>query len=154
MSRPPHPKAPGVPLGVSEHLICALVRAFYARVRADEVLGPIFDRHIADWDHHLDKLCDFWSSVVLMTGHYKGRPIPVHAAITGITEEHFERWLTLFADTARLECPPEVAQLFIDKSERIAASLRTGMGINLDLPKTPRPLPAYAETQGRKQSPQ
>jgi hemoglobin len=140
MSRPPHPKAPGVPLGVSEHLISALVHAFYARVRADDVLGPIFERHITDWNQHLEKLCDFWSSVVLMTGNYKGRPIPVHAAITGITEYHFERWLKLFADTARLECPPEVAQLFIDRSERIAASLRAGMGIQHDLTNTTRPL--------------
>ena len=38
-----------------------LVRTFYARVRKDEVLGPIFNGIITDWETHLEKLTDFWN---------------------------------------------------------------------------------------------
>ena len=52
-------------LTVTEEDIARLVPRFYARVRADEVLGPIFNRAIGDWPHHLGKLEAFWSSVML-----------------------------------------------------------------------------------------
>ena len=78
-----HPKAPGVALNISEAMIRKLVEAFYAKVRTDAVLGPVFEAKIHDWNEHLAKLSDFWSSIVLMSGRYKGRPMPVHAAILG-----------------------------------------------------------------------
>lgn len=49
-----------------------LVDAFYARVRSDEELGPIFNDAISDWPEHLEKLAAFWSSVMLTSGRYKG----------------------------------------------------------------------------------
>lgn len=106
MLRAPHGKAPGLAAGITESMIRDLVHDFYAKVRHDGVLGPIFAARIHDWDAHLAKLCAFWSSVALMTGRYKGRPMPVHAAIEEISEAHFERWLGLFRDTARSNCPP------------------------------------------------
>lgn len=130
MLRAPHPKAPGLDAGVTEAMIEALVRAFYMKVRNDEVLGPIFNTRIEDWEAHLDKLCAFWSSVVLMTGRYKGRPMPVHAAIPEISEAHFERWLGLFRETARSICPPPAAALFIDRADRIAESLHLGIRLH------------------------
>jgi hemoglobin len=87
----------------------------------------VFDSRIDNWDEHLTKLRAFWSSVVLMTGRYKGQPMPVHAAISEITDAHFERWLSLFAETAKAVCPPEAAALFIDRSRRIAQSLSLGI---------------------------
>ena len=95
-----HPKAPGVALNISEAMIRKLVEAFYAKVRTDAVLGPVFEAKIHDWNEHLAKLSDFWSSIVLMSGRYKGRPMPVHAAIPEISDEHFVRWLQLFGETA------------------------------------------------------
>src|SRR3546814_13779599 len=60
-------------------MIHDVVHAFYGRIRQDAVLGPIFDGVIQDrWDYHLAKMCDFWSSVLLMTGRYDGRPMPAH----------------------------------------------------------------------------
>ncbi len=123
-------KAPGVPVGVTEPMIRTLVHAFYARVRKDALLGPIFNGAIDDWDTHLDKLCAFWSSVVLMSGRYKGTPMQAHVALPDITGRHFERWLMLFAETARLHCPPDAAALFIDRANRIAQSLQLGIGIH------------------------
>lgn len=82
-----------------------LVDVFYARVRADPVLGPIFNEAIGErWDAHLGKLSDFWSSVMLMTGRYKGAPMVVHAALPRAEPEHFRRWLDLFGQTAGEVC--------------------------------------------------
>jgi hemoglobin len=123
----PHPKAPGLAAGIDEAMIGELVDQFYAKVRQDDILGPVFESRIDNWDEHLTKLRAFWSSVVLMTGRYKGQPMPVHAAISEITDAHFERWLSLFAETAKAVCPPEAAALFIDRSRRIAQSLSLGI---------------------------
>ncbi|MDM7138280.1 group III truncated hemoglobin, partial [Klebsiella pneumoniae] len=51
-----------------------LVSAFYEKARQDAVLGPIFARHVSDWDDHLRRISDFWSSVILRSGRYRGRP--------------------------------------------------------------------------------
>ena len=130
MARDPHPNAPGLEAGVTEAMIGELVERFYARVRADEMLGPIFNGAVADWDAHFDKLCAFWSSVTLMTGRYKGTPMPIHAALPGITAVHFDRWLALFRDTVRDVCPPGAAGLFIDRAGRIAQSLEMGIALH------------------------
>lgn len=130
MVRDIHPKAPGVAAGVTEPMIHGLVHNFYARVRADDLLGPIFNGAIDDWDHHLEKLCAFWSSVTLMTGRYKGAPMKVHAELPDISAEHFERWLALFRETAGDLCPPDAAALFIDRAERIAQSLELGIAVH------------------------
>lgn len=124
------PRAPGLGCGVTEAMVEALVHAFYAKVRKDDVLGPIFEAEIDAWDEHLDKLCAFWSSVTLMTGRYKGRPIPAHAKLPGISNAHFGRWLALFAETAREICPPAAADLFIERSERIAQSLQLAIAVH------------------------
>ena len=125
-----HPKAPGIAAGVTEDVIHKLVHGFYARVRADEVLGPIFNSAIEDWDHHLEKLCAFWSSVTLMTGRFKGSPMRVHAELPGISSTHFDRWLAIFRETARELCTPDAAALFIDRAERIAQSLELGISVH------------------------
>ena len=51
-----HPKAPGVALNISEAMIRKLVEAFYAKVRTDAVLGPVFEAKIHDWNEHLAKV--------------------------------------------------------------------------------------------------
>ncbi|MGD9801993.1 MAG: group III truncated hemoglobin [Hyphomicrobiaceae bacterium] len=121
--------APGFAVGIDEAAIRTLVHAFYARVRRDPLLGPIFNAKVADWDEHLAKLCDFWSSVTLMSGRYKGTPMHAHAAIPEIAPHHFEQWLNLFRETAREHCQPAAADLFIDRAERIAQSLEMGIAL-------------------------
>ena len=59
---------------VDEEGLSRLVTLFYARVREDAELGPIFNDAIADWPEHLEKLAAFWSSVLLTSGRYKGQP--------------------------------------------------------------------------------
>ena len=121
------PPAPGVAAGVDEAMIVALVHGFYDRIRADEVLGPVFSAEISDWDPHLAKMVDFWSSVVLMSKRYDGRPVPAHVKIPGLDRAHFTRWLALFEEVAREICPPDAADLFIDRARRIAHSLQLSL---------------------------
>src|ERR1700727_2868965 len=84
--------------GIDEAMIERLVRGFYARVRDDDVLGPIFAAKISDWEPHLQKMCAFWSSVALMSGRYHGQPMAKHLPLP-IDAQHFDRWLALFEAT-------------------------------------------------------
>jgi len=122
--------APGVAAGITEPMIRTLVETFYGRVRQDPQLAPIFNREVEDWDAHLAKLADFWSSVMLMTGRFKGRPMAAHAAVGDITPEHFGHWLALFAATAGEVCPPAAAALFAERARMIGRSLEMGLAIS------------------------
>jgi hemoglobin len=121
--------APGYAVGVTEDMIRDVVDGFYDKVRADPTLGPIFDGHIGDkWHVHLPKMYDFWSSVLLMTGRFKGAPMRVHGAMAHeVGDSHFDRWLELFGQTVDEVCPPPAAALFLEKARMIASSLSTGM---------------------------
>lgn len=115
---------------VTEEAIRRQVHTFYARVRQDPVLGPIFHAAVEDWDDHLAKLCDFWSSVLLATGRFRGSPMAAHARQPAIRDEHFALWLDLFERTAREVCPPQAADLFVEKSQMIGRSLRLGLAVS------------------------
>ena len=124
----PSRAGPGVAAGVTEPMIHDLVHGFYTTIRDDPILGPIFNREVGDgWDAHLAKLCAFWSSVLLMSGRFKGSPMAAHAAVPDITPAHFTHWLNLFRQSAERLCPPDAAALFIAKSEMIAQSLQLGI---------------------------
>ncbi|MGZ3275974.1 MAG: group III truncated hemoglobin [Caulobacteraceae bacterium] len=121
--------SPGFAVGITEEMIHEVVHGFYARIRTDPALGPIFNRVIAEdaWPAHLQKMCDFWSSVMLMSGRFHGAPMPAHLRIDGLNGRHFARWLHLFAETVAELCPPEAAALFVSKSQMIAQSLQLGI---------------------------
>ena len=108
--------------GLDEDKLTDLVHRFYRKARTDSVLGPIFAARISDWGSHLDRMVAFWSSVALMTGQYHGAPVPAHVALP-VNWDHFERWLTLFRETAIETCSPEGAAHVIERAERIARSL-------------------------------
>ena len=108
--------------GLDEQLLTELVHRFYDKVRGDAVLGPIFDARIKDWGPHLQRMVAFWSSVALMSGRYHGAPVPAHASLP-VGWSHFERWLSLFRQTAAEVCPPQGAAHVVERAERIARSL-------------------------------
>ena len=112
--------------GITEAMIERLVRAFYDKVRADQVLGPIFEARIADWEPHLAQMFAFWSSVALMTGRYHGTPMVKHMRLP-VDAGHFDRWLALFEHTAREVCPPKAVAHFMERARRIAGSLEMGV---------------------------
>lgn len=125
---------------LDESRLRELVDAFYARIRADAALGPIFNDAIHDWPEHLEKLAAFWSSVMLASGRYKGRPVPAHMKHRDrITPELFDRWLALWAQTTNERMAPEVARALQAKAARIAESLQIAMLLRLDLPPASRP---------------
>jgi hemoglobin len=112
--------------GIDEAMIERLVRAFYAKVRTDALLGPVFSARIRDWQPHLARMCAFWSSVALMSGRYHGQPMARHIMLP-VDAHHFDRWLALFAETARELCPPAAAAHFTGRAQRIAESLELGI---------------------------
>ena len=124
----------GIPLPeiLDEDMVKAVVHGFYDEIRRDALLGPIFNGVIEPerWPHHLDKMCDFWSATLLRTDRYDGRPLPPHLAIPELGEAHFRRWLQLFRATVRRLCPPEVAQLFMNRALRIAHSFRLAIAFD------------------------
>lgn len=112
--------------GIDEPMIARLVDAFYDRVRADPLIGPVFAERISDWGPHLEQMRLFWSSVALMSGVYHGRPMPKHLPLP-VDARHFDRWLELFEATAVEVCPPAAAAHFIERARRIAESLELGI---------------------------
>jgi hemoglobin len=112
--------------GITEAMIERLVRGFYAKVRSDAVLAPVFDSKIKDWEPHLAQMCAFWSSVALMTGRYHGTPMVKHTPLP-VDADHFDRWLELFEAAAVELCPPQAAAHFVERARRIAASLEMGI---------------------------
>jgi len=109
------------------------VEAFYARVRKDEQLGPLFNDAIDDWPEHLDRLAAFWSSVMLGTGRYKGQPVPAHLRHRDqMSPELFERWLEIWARTTDETMPPSAACALQEKARRIAQSLQLALFFRLD----------------------
>ena len=112
--------------GIDEAMIERLVRGFYDRVRADDLLGPVFAARITDWEPHLAQMFAFWSSVALMTGRYHGQPMRKHLPLP-VDAAHFDRWLALFAATAQELCPPKAAAHFVERAQRIAKSLELGI---------------------------
>lgn len=130
--RPVARVGPGVAAGVTEEMIHEVVHGFYDKVRRDPALAPVFNRVIPNdaWPEHLAKMCDFWSSVLLMTGRFKGTPMAVHARIAEIRPTHFARWLDLFRQTVETLCPAPAAALFVAKAEMIAQSLQLGIAVS------------------------
>ncbi|MBR0681817.1 group III truncated hemoglobin [Roseomonas eburnea] len=113
--------------GLSDAGITALLRDFYARARADDLLGPVFAR-VAHWDDHIAKVSDFWSSVALMTGRYHGQPMRAHFGL-GLTPAHFARWLALFSATVAEHCTEAGAALLTARARTIASSLEMGIAV-------------------------
>lgn len=104
----------------SEAEVSTLVRRFYARVREDALLHPVFAARVHDWEAHLLQLIDFWSAMLRGTRRFKGAPMPKHMAMTELRAELFERWLLLFRiTTAELGNAP-MQRLADDIAARIA----------------------------------
>jgi hemoglobin len=113
------------------------VDEFYGRVRKDDLIGPVFDNVIADWQPHLDKMYRFWNAVLFGEPGFKGNPFAKHAPLP-IAQEHFARWLELFSETidAHFTGPMALetkqraglmATMFMSKLDR----MRTGSGYTI-----------------------
>lgn len=104
----------------SEEDVDRLVRGFYARVREDDLLGPIFEARVHDWEAHLLHLVDFWSALLRGTRRFRGAPMQKHLEIDELREELFARWLALFRQTTAELGNVPMQRLADDAAERIA----------------------------------
>ena len=117
---------------IDEQGLRRLVALFYARVREDADLGPIFNAAISDWPEHLEKLNAFWSSVMLTSGRYKGNPVAAHLKHRdSIDQALFDRWLALWVRTTEEVMPPAAAAALQAKAARIAESLQLALFFKL-----------------------
>lgn len=120
---------------IDEAALERLIPAFYARVRADADIGPLFEAAVHDWPGHLEKLVAFWSSVMLTTGRYKGSPVAEHLKHkAAITPAMFDRWLAIWADATDELLAPAAAAALQAKAARIAESLQLALFFRLGDP--------------------
>ncbi|MGB5497658.1 MAG: group III truncated hemoglobin [Maribacter sp.] len=84
--------------------VSLLVNTFYEKIRKDEILGPIFNGIINDWESHLVLLTDFWETQLFLKRKYYGNPVTAHQEVDekmkhAINPEHFGLWLNLWFAT-------------------------------------------------------
>lgn len=116
---------------ITEDTIKELVDGFYNKIRQDKDLGPIFAGVIGvgpdAWKPHLNTMYDFWSSMLLGSGRYNGRPMPKHMALSPFDVALFDQWLTLFSETAHEIYTDDIAAIFVERSTIIATNLKFGV---------------------------
>jgi hemoglobin len=80
-----------------------LVNSFYTKVKADPLLGDIFNNaENFSWEIHIPIMVGFWEMVLLDKPSYKGNTIAKHIELhkrTPLTDEHFNQWKKLFYST-------------------------------------------------------
>ncbi|MFD0915422.1 group III truncated hemoglobin [Pseudahrensia aquimaris] len=104
--------------------ISDLVEGFYADILQHPRLAQIFRINVeGEWNSHLDKMKSFWRSVLLRSGEYKGKPVPAHQKIDGLTINDFQQWLSLFEITANQTFAAEAVPPVMEAAKRIASSL-------------------------------
>lgn len=119
---------------IDEVSIKHFVDVFYERIREHDVLGPMFIAMLPkDWQPHLNKLYDFWSSILLTTRRYHGNPVRQHMMIQGLSPQHFELWLELFSETLHDIFSPEIAQDIHNKAFRMGKNMQKAI---FEVPET------------------
>ena len=107
--------------------LTALVHGFYADVRADPLLGPVFEAALHDrWEAHLARMVDFWSTVALGSKSFRGNVFSKHMALSGVTPAHFAAWVKLWGEHTNRLFAPEVALELQTAAHGIARNLFMG----------------------------
>lgn len=123
MSRPTlPPRFPATPEQINVQ-----VAVFYARVRQDKVLGPVFANHVTDWPAHEEKIAAFWRNAILFERCYDGNPQRVHIQRPDVQPEMFAHWLNLFEEVATQTLPSETATPWVALARRIGVGMKAGV---------------------------
>ncbi|WGK68520.1 group III truncated hemoglobin [Candidatus Haliotispira prima] len=108
-----------------------VVQSFYAKVRQDPMLGPIFNSFIPaeHWPAHLQKIGGFWEFRLFNAETYEGRPLFNHLKVDrhtnyGLTREHFAHWVELWVANMDRHFAGEVAE----QTKTIANNMAYHMG--------------------------
>jgi hemoglobin len=115
--------------GISKGLVQNVVAAFYDKVRAGAVLGPVFEDTIGvHWDAHLERIVRFWLTAAMIERCYDGRDfMSAHMKHPSIRSEHIRRWLLLFQETLADHCSPGQAEAFLDIANRMADNIELSL---------------------------
>ncbi|RVU48541.1 group III truncated hemoglobin [Lujinxingia sediminis] len=101
-----------------------MVHTFYACIREDPVLGPIFESRIDHWPDHLERMVYFWRAVLrsepTFTMSERGAPPVLHWAMDEVERHHYRRWLALFKDVVEGIYQPDDAEQVFEAASRIA----------------------------------
>jgi hemoglobin len=127
--------------------ILNLLRHFYADVRQDPLIGPIFEAQIKDWKHHLEIIASFWETLTGGPRIY-ARPMPKKHLSLQLKEEHFQRWLFLWQANCRAQLSIEPAREMIDLANHIAHNLRIILGVSTNSAASLYPAPESSQRSG------
>jgi len=119
------------PILQSREDIELLIRAFYAKVRQDELLGPFFNQSIPseeEWEKHYLLLIAFWQLNLMDEKGFDGNPARAHNSVDkkfmhGITTAHFDKWVELWCHTIDDMYEGEMAE----KAKMRATNMAKGM---------------------------
>jgi len=114
--------------------IDTVVGKFYAAVRQDADLAPIFNNHIHDWPEHEIKIASFWRNAILRERSYAGNPMQKHQAAGDVKPDHFPIWLGLFDEVLPAELPPHLADEWSRLAHRIGQGLSYGLAMQAGSP--------------------
>jgi len=108
--------------------ITLLVETFYSKIRIDNVLGPIFNAIINDWESHLTLLTDFWETQLFLKRKYYGNPVTAHQEVDDkmkhtATAEHFGLWLNLWFETLDELFEGEIAWIAKNRAQKMSTML-------------------------------
>ncbi len=104
-----------------------VVTRFYAVVRADPQIGPIFAAHVTDWPVHEAKISRFWRNAILFEREYDGNPMQVHMKAGNVMPGHFAPWLDLFDTVLAAELSEDTAKAWSALAHRIGRGLCYGL---------------------------
>ncbi len=114
--------------------VSLLVRSFYAKIRVNELLGPIFNSAIPEdhWESHLEKLTDFWETNLFGIPKFKGNPMQAHRNVDqannkNIDMAHFGHWIQLWFQTIDEHFTGDLAEKAKRASRKMATGLFMGM---------------------------
>jgi hemoglobin len=106
--------------------VTTLIDLFYTKVRADELLAPVFS-HV-DWEHHTPVIINFWCMVLLGDLSYRGNPFQKHINLP-IQQHHFEKWLHHFRQTVDENFSGDKAEEAKTRASNIASMFQFRLGL-------------------------
>ncbi|XVN42288.1 MAG: group III truncated hemoglobin [Candidatus Rickettsia vulgarisii] len=116
---------------ITKESIKILIDKFYQKIRVNDELKDIFAKAIGHddliWQDHLKIMYNFWASIVLGTKEYNGNPLQKHMELDSFSSDKFDIWLKLFSETANEVHNKDIADKYIEVSNRIARSLKLGL---------------------------
>jgi hemoglobin len=124
---PPNPPPPDGATALFERLggregVSRLVKWFYARVRFEPDLEPIFNANVPRWSEHLEVLIDFWCTQAGGPSTYRGG-LGKHARLD-LKPEHFETWLRVWEQNCTDLLEPREAGEMIGLARALAIKMQ------------------------------